>query len=72
MTRIMDLSTHLEPYVSVAELAAYWTVSERTIYRDIDKGALRIIRVGSNGLIRIPIADARRYGRPEDPQARQL
>ena len=68
---IIDLRTHPAPYVTVAELAAYWGVSERTIYRDLDKGALRFVRVGSSGIIRIPIAAARGYGRPDDPQARQ-
>lgn len=62
----MDLSTHDERHVSVAELAEYWGVSERSIYRDIDKGALQSVRVGSGGIIRIPIEAARQYGRPTD------
>ena len=64
----MNLNTHPEPYVLVSELADYWRVSERTIYRDIDKGALTAVRVGSNGNIRIPIEAARQYGRPADAQ----
>lgn len=64
----MDLNSHPEPYVLVSELADYWRVSERTIYRDIDKGALSIMRVGSSGMIRIPIEAARQYGRPADAQ----
>ncbi len=70
MGRILDLDRHDEAFVSVTELAAYWCVHEKTIRRDIDKGALRVVRVGSSGLIRIPIAEARRYGRPDDPNAR--
>lgn len=70
MTRIRDLDRHDEPFISVMELAQYWGVSEKTIRRDIDKGALRVMRVGSAGLIRIPIAEARAYGRPDDPEAR--
>ena len=61
---ILNLYTHEESYVSVSELAAYWTVSERTIYRDIQKGALKVVRVGSAGTIRVPIEAARLYGRP--------
>lgn len=63
----MDLTTHPEPFVLVSELADYWRVSERTIYRDIDKGALDVRRVGSGGQIRIPIEAARTYGRPNEP-----
>ena len=63
---MVNLATHPEPHVSVAELAQYWAVSQRTIYRDIEKGALKIMRVGSTGIVRIPIEEARRYGRPEE------
>jgi hypothetical protein len=34
------------------------------IRRDIEKGALKVMLVGSSRIIRIPIAEARRYGRP--------
>jgi hypothetical protein len=34
------------------------------IRRDIEKGALKVMVVGSSQVIRIPIAEARRYGRP--------
>ena len=34
------------------------------IRRDIEKGALKVMVVGSSRVIRIPIAEARRYGRP--------
>lgn len=71
VTSILNLATHHEPHVSVSELAEYWHVSERTIYRDIAKGALAFERVGSSGIIRITIGAARRYGRPDDGQPRQ-
>ena len=64
MSRILDLDLHNEPYVSVAELARYWGVSDDMIRRDIEKGALKVMVVGSSRVIRIPIAEARRYGRP--------
>lgn len=64
MTRIRDLDRHDQPFVTVYELAAYWGVSDDTIRRDIAKGALVAVRVGSKKQIRIPIAEARRYGQP--------
>ena len=64
MSRILDLDRHNEPYVSVAELGRYWGVSDDMIRRDIEKGALKAMVVGSSRVIRIPIAEARRYGRP--------
>ena len=64
MSRILDLDQHNEPFVSVAELARYWGVSDDMIRRDIEKGALKVMVVGSSRIIRIPIAEARRYGRP--------
>jgi excisionase family DNA binding protein len=60
---IVDLATYGEPTVTVAELAAYWKVCLRTIYRDISKGALPAYRT-PGGTIRIRIEDARGYGRP--------
>ena len=63
MTTITDLMTHPESLVTVEELAAYWRVSERTIYRDIEKGAITVLRLPA-GKIRIPITVAREYGKP--------
>jgi excisionase family DNA binding protein len=63
---IIDLMNHPEPFVTVADLAAYWCVSADTVYRDIAKGALRVYRVGSSSSIRIRLEDARSYGRPDD------
>ena len=63
---IVDLATHPQPFVTVADLAAYWCVSADTVYRDIAKGALRVYRVGSSSCIRIRLEDARAYGRPDE------
>lgn len=52
-----------EPAISPSRLASYWGVSVRTIYRDIQKGALPAFRL-PGGQIRITTAEARRYGRP--------
>lgn len=49
--------------VTVAELAAHWKVSLRTIYRDIRKGALPAYRT-PGGTVRIKMEDASAYGRP--------
>jgi excisionase family DNA binding protein len=67
---IVDLTTHHQPFVTVAALAGYWCVSADTIYRDIAKGALRVYRVGSSQTIRIRLEDARAYGRPDDAPLR--
>lgn len=61
---ITDLATHADLFVTVDELAGYWRVSRDVIYRDIEKGALRAIRVGR--CIRIRVIDARLYGQPAD------
>ena len=58
---IRDLRTHDAPFVTVAELAAYVRLNERTIYREIAAGALTARRFGSSGNIRIPVHEARRY-----------
>src|SRR3990167_536114 len=63
VTNIVDLMTHPESLVTVEELAAYWRVSERTIYRDIEKGAITVLRL-PGGQFRIPITVAREYGKP--------
>ena len=66
MAEIMDLDTHQSKHVTVNELAEYWNVTPKTIYRHIDKGALAMLRL-PGGDIRIPIAEARTYGKPNQP-----
>jgi hypothetical protein len=63
MTQIRDLATHGEATVTVDELADFWRVDPRVIYRDISKGALTARKIGR--AYRILIADARAYGRPD-------
>ncbi len=62
---IIDLQTHPEPIVTVAELAAYWKVHPETIWRHCRKGALPYRKL-PGGQIRIRIEDARAYGRPSE------
>jgi excisionase family DNA binding protein len=64
MTRILDLATHKESVITVAELAAYWRVSERAVQYLVSKGALPATRVGR--AIRIKTADAIAFGRISD------
>ena len=59
---IVDLATHSEAYVTVAELARYWQVSRRLIYKQIDAGALESIRLGPR-LYRIRTCVAREFER---------
>lgn len=62
--RILDLLAHTEAHVTVEQLAEFWGVSPRTLYRHIEKGALRVVYIGPFRRIRVPIQEARRYGRP--------
>ena len=45
-TPIHNLSTHQERYITVSELAEYWLVSRKDIYKQIDAGTLRAIKLG--------------------------
>lgn len=64
MAEILNLETHQAQFVTVQELAEYWGVSTKTIYRHIDKGALKALQL-PEGALRIPIAEARSYGNPK-------
>ena len=56
---IRDLRTYRKPFVTPDQLADYVGVTRRTIYHHIEKGALRVVKIGR--LVRIPSAEARRY-----------
>jgi excisionase family DNA binding protein len=55
--QLTDLKSHPEAYVTIGELAEYWMVSRKQIYKQIDAGTLRAIRLGPR-LLRIRTADA--------------
>jgi excisionase family DNA binding protein len=59
---LKDLQSHTEPYVTVAELAEYWLIGRKQIYKHIDAGTLPAIRLGPR-LLRIRTADAREFER---------
>ena len=65
---IQDLATYPRQFLSPIQLALYVGVTRRTIYHHIDKGALRVRHIG--GVIRIDIAEARRYVQEPSPIAR--
>jgi len=56
----MDLEKHPDPYVTTSDLAGYWRVSRKQIYKQIDAGTLRAIRLGPR-LLRISTAEAIRF-----------
>jgi excisionase family DNA binding protein len=60
--RITDLHAHLSPYVTIAALAEYWLVSRKQIYKQIEAGTLKAIRLGPR-LLRIRTADAIEFER---------
>ena len=60
--RLKDLKSHPEPYVTVAELAEYWLVGRKQIYKQIDAGTLPAIRLGPR-ILRIRTADALQFER---------
>ena len=59
---VRDLQSHSESYVTVADLAEYWLVSRKQIYKQIEAGALPAIRLGPR-LLRIRTEDAREFER---------
>jgi excisionase family DNA binding protein len=58
--KIRNLHTHPEPYVTTAELADYWQVSRKQIYKQIEAGTLVAIRIGPR-LLRIRTSEAIRF-----------
>src|SRR5712692_235433 len=52
-----NLKSHSEAYVTIGQLAAYWLISRKQIYKQIEAGTLRAIRLGPR-LLRIRTADA--------------
>lgn len=61
---IVDLAKHEEKYVTIAELAAYWRVSERTLRYHVQKGSLAGTKFGRS--IRVMTTDAVKFGKPTE------
>jgi len=60
LRKIKDLRSHGEPWVAATDLADYWRVSRKQIYKQIDAGTLKAIRLGPR-LLRISLAEAVRF-----------
>jgi len=59
---LRNLKTHPGAYVTPGELAEYWLVNRRQIYKQIDAGTLPAIRLGPR-LWRVRTADAIEFER---------
>jgi excisionase family DNA binding protein len=68
---VIDLQSHPEPYVTVAELAEYWLVGRKQIYKQIEAGTLPAIRLGPR-LLRIRTLDARTFERSANMRAHEV
>lgn len=75
---IRQLESHTDTFVTVAELADYWLVSRKQIYKQIQAGTLPAVRIGPR-LLRIRTVDAFRFENSADfgsaitePEAPQL
>jgi excisionase family DNA binding protein len=44
---IENLATHGAAFVTVQELAEYWDISRRQVYKHIEAGTLRALRLGA-------------------------
>ena len=60
--RISQLASHVDPFVTVAELAEYWLVSRKQVYKQIKGGLLPALRIGPR-LLRIRTRDAFEFER---------
>jgi excisionase family DNA binding protein len=60
LRKIQNLQTHPDPYVTIADLAAYWSVSRKQLYKQVEAGTLKALRLGPRSM-RISTADARAF-----------
>ena len=66
----IDLRTHVSAYVTVGELADYWAVSRRQIYRQIQSGELLALKFGPR-LWRVSAESARQLERTSELGAKR-
>jgi excisionase family DNA binding protein len=59
---IQSLEMHPRPFVTTNELSEYWLVSRKQIYKQIQAGTLKAIRLGPR-LMRISTTDALTFER---------
>jgi excisionase family DNA binding protein len=70
---LQSLQKYPEPYVTIGQLAQYWLVSRKQLYKHVESGALKAIRLGPR-LLRIRTADASEFEKslaslPVEPQS---
>jgi excisionase family DNA binding protein len=65
---LQNLKSHEAAYVTIGELAEYWRISRKQIYKQIDAGTLPAIRLGPR-LLRIRTVDAVEFERRANMQA---
>ena len=58
--RITQLAKHSSSYVTPGELAEYWGVSRKLIYKQINDGQLKAVRL-SPRIVRINVRDAQHF-----------
>ena len=62
---------HIEPRFSVAQLAEVWGCSRQHVYALINKGELKVVRIGT--LLRIRAEDVKAYEcRDQEPSAQPI
>jgi excisionase family DNA binding protein len=49
-TPVRNLTSHPDPFVRTDDLAKYWSVSRKQIYKQIEDGGLPAIRLGPRSL----------------------
>jgi excisionase family DNA binding protein len=59
---IKSLQDHETAYVTLPELAEYWGIGRKSVYRQVHEGALRAVRLGPR-LVRVTVEEARRFER---------
>ncbi len=57
---ISNLATTQAAYVTTGELAEYWRISRRMVYKQIQAGTLRAVQFGPR-LWRVKVEDAREF-----------
>ena len=60
-SHMLDLALETRRFIKVQELAECCGVTPKTVYRHIEKGALKAVYIGPFDVVRIPIEEARRY-----------
>ena len=66
----MTSAKHFKQYYRVDEVAEYFSISVRTVYRLIDEGDLKRTKI--RGCLRIPVWEIERYAKEIEEQGDEL